>query len=136
VKVTRTAPVQQPSRKVASYRQMFPELAFPVQTADGPKPLAEFTASDIEFRAGEIGRQRQAWRTANAGDESRNDELSRRLAQGQARVAERAQNIRDAEAEAKRLEAARREMADRKVATLGELPADVLAECGFRRRVA
>lgn len=130
------APVQQPSRKVASYRQMFPELAFPVQTASGPKPLADFTAADIEFRSGEIGRQRQAWRIANAGDESRNDELARRIAQGQARVAERAQNIRDAEAEEKRLQAARREMAERGVAALGELPAEVLAECGFHRRVA
>lgn len=135
VTVTRK-PVQQPSRKVASYRQMFPELAFPVQTATGPKPLAEFGAGDIEFRVGELSRQRQAWRTANAGDESRNDELARRLDQGRQRVAGRAQNIRDTEGEARRLEAAAREMAERNVATLGELPADVIAECGFRRRVA
>lgn len=135
VKVTRKAPVQQPSRKVASYRQMFPELAFPVQTASGPKPLAEFAAGDIEFRVGELGKQRSAWRTANAGDESRNEELARRLSQGHARVAERSQNIRDTEAEAKRLEAGAKRMAEHGVATLGELPVDVLAECGFRRRV-
>jgi hypothetical protein len=137
VTITRQpVPVQQPSRKVASYRQMFPELAFPVQTASGPKPLAEFGAGDIEFRVGELGRQRSAWRTANAGDESRNDDLARRLDQGRARVAERAQNIRDAEGEARRLEAGAREMAEHGVTALGELPADVLAKCGFRRRVA
>jgi len=138
VTVSRLAdrPVQQPSRKVAGYRQMFPELAFPVPTPSGPKPLAEFAAGDIDFRIAELGDRRQALRTANAGDESRNDELARRIMKAQTRISERSQGIRDANAEAKRLEAAQREMAERGIATLGELPADVLAECGFRRRTA
>jgi hypothetical protein len=129
-------PVQQPSRKVAGYRQMFPELAFPVPTPSGPKPLAEFAAADIDYRIAELGDRRQTLRTANSGDESRNDELARRIVKAQARINERSQGIRDANAEAKRLEAAQREMSDRGIATLGELPEGVLAECGFRRRIA
>jgi hypothetical protein len=129
-------PVQQPSRKVAGYRQMFPELAFPMPTPSGPKPLAEFAAGDIDYRIAELGDRRQSLRTANSGDESRNDELARRIVKAQTRISERSQGIRDASAEAKRLEAAQREMAERGIATLGELPEGVLAECGFRRRTA
>jgi hypothetical protein len=129
-------PVQQPSRKVAGYRQMFPELAFPVPTPSGPKPLAEFAAGDIDYRIAALGDRRQTLRTANAGDESRNDELARRIMKAQTRINERSQGIRDANAEAKRLEAAQREMSERGIATLGELPEGVLAECGFRRRIA
>lgn len=138
VTVSRLAdrPVQQPSRKVAGYRQMFPELAFPAPTLSGPKPLAEFAAGDIDYRIAQLGDRRQALRTANAGDESRNDDLARRIVKAQERISERSRGIRDAVAEAKRLEAAQREMAERGIATLGELPEGVLAECGFRRRTA
>lgn len=127
---------QQPSRKVASYQQMFPELSFRVQTVSGAKPLAEFTGADIEFRRGELVRQRQEWRTANAGDETRIGERERLNAKDRVRIAERAQNIRDAEAEDERLKLAEHEIQQYEVALVGDLPPEALEACGFRRRVA
>jgi len=131
-----TVAVQQPSRKVASYQQMFPELSFRVQTASGAKPLAEFTGADIAFRRGELVRQRQEWRTANAGDESRIEDRNRLNARDRVRVAERAQHIRDAEAEEERLKLAEHEIEQYEVASVGDLPPEALEACGFRRRVA
>lgn len=136
VAVTSATPVQQPSRKVAAYRQMFPELAFHVQAESGAKPLAEFSGQDIDYRIAQLREQRQDWRTANAGDESRIGERERLNARDRVRVAERAQHIRDAQAEEERLEAAKFEMAGTGVAVIGDLPADALAACGFKRRVA
>ena len=128
--------MQQPSRKVASYRNMFPELAFPVQTASGAKPLAEFGQQDIDYRIGQIRELRQGWRTANAGDETRIEERERLNAKDRVRVAERDQNIRDAQAEEERLATAKRELTESGCAVIGDLPLEVLAACGFKRRVA
>lgn len=130
------APVQQSSRKIASYQHMFPELAFPVQTASGAKPLAQFGEQDIDYRLAAIREQRQAWRTANAGDEARVEERERLNARDRVRVAERSRNIRDSQAEEERLATARRELAGTGCAVIGELPPEILAACGFKRRVA
>lgn len=139
VKITRAedrAPVPQPSRKVEGYRQMFPELAFPVQTESGAKPLAEFTVEDIEYRRKVLAELRQGWRMANSGDESRIRERERLNAKDRVQVARRAKNIRDAAAEDERLSNAEREIAAWDCALVGELPEDVLAACGFKRRSA
>lgn len=130
------SPVQQPSRKIAAYQQMFPELYYPVQTPGGPKPLAEFTVHDIGYRIGELRRERREWGSANLGDKARIEDRDRLNARDRVRIAQRLQNIRDAEAEEKRLALAERELDGYDVAVIGELPVEALDACGFRRRVA
>lgn len=129
-------PIQQPSRKVAAYRQMFPELSYPHQAASGPKPLADFTGHDIGYLITQITAQRQAWRTRNAGDEERIGVRERLNARDRVRIAERRRNIADAVAQEERLRLAAHEIEQHDVATLGELPAEALDACGFKRRVA
>jgi hypothetical protein len=135
VTVTNIA-VQQPSRKIAAYQQMFPELTFPVQTASGAKPGTEFDRLDIAYRRSVLAELRQEWRTANAGDEARIEDWEHRIAEKRVRVAERGQHIRDNQAEDERWAKADRELAESGVALVGELPPEVLAACGFKRRVA
>lgn len=134
---TRAAwPVPQPSRKVASYRQMFPELARPVATASGPKVLADCDGRDLTFRIAEIASHRQSLATANAGDEARIEDREKLNARDRVRIAEREQNMRDAKAAEERLARAARALEEHGVALIGELPAEALDECGFTRRVA
>lgn len=128
--------VQQPSRKVAAFREMFPELAFPVQLPRGVKPGWEFTAQDIDDRVAQIGKQIRAWQTANVGDESRIEGRERRNAADRVRIAERKQQIRDAEEQGHRLVAAKAAMAEHGSAAIGELPVEALSACGFRRQAA
>lgn len=128
--------VQQPSRKVAAFREMFPELAFPVQLPRGAKPGWEFTAQDIDDRVAQIGKQIRAWQTANVGDESRIEGRERRNAADRVRIAERKQQIRDAEEQGHRLVAAKAAMAEHGSAAIGELPVEALSACGFRRQAA
>lgn len=130
------APVQQPSRKVAQYQHMFPELGRPVATATGPKALAECDAGDLEFRIAEVAGFRQSLRTANSTDEARIDGRERLNARDRVRIAERQQNMREARVTEERLEKAARALEEHGVTLIGELPADALDEIGFKRRVA
>jgi hypothetical protein len=136
VKVTRAAPVPQPSRKITWYQQMFPELAHPVATASGPKALAECDGSDLAYQRAEITRHEQALRSANATDEARIEDRERNNARDRVRVAEREQNLRDAQARKERLALAEKALQEHGATVIGELPAEALAACGFRRNVA
>jgi len=131
------APVAQPSRKIAGYQQMYPELSRSWEAASGErKTLADFDERDIRYRDRQLSGQQQLWRTENAGDEERIEGRERRNAQDRVRIAQRAQGIRDLEAERERLAAAGQEMAEHGCATIGELPPEALTACGFRRHVA
>jgi len=131
------APMTQPSRKVAGYQQMYPELTRSWEAASGArKTLADFDERDIQHRDRHLSRQQQMWRTENAGDEQRVEDRERRNAQDRVRIAQRAQGIRDLEAERERLALAGHEMAEHGCATIGELPPEALTACGFRRQVA
>lgn len=130
------APVQQPSRKVAAYQHMFPELGFPVVTASGPKSLAECDGADLEFRIAEVVQHRQNLRSANSADEARIEGREKLNARDRVRIAERQQNMREARQAEERLAKAAKALADHGVTVIGELPAEALAECGFTRRVA
>lgn len=129
-------PVPQPSRKVAAYRQMFPELARPVATASGPKAGADLSVEDMAFRKGELSSQILAWEAAKSGTEARIEERDRLNAKERVRKAEYDQNIRDARAERERWTLAQRAVAEHGVAVPGELPEEALAACGFAKRVA
>lgn len=128
--------IQQPSRKIAAYQRMFPELAWPHEAPDGPKALADFTRGDIAHLIGQIAAQRQAWRTRNSGDEQRIEDRERLNARDRVRIAERQRNIRDAVAQEERLRAADRELEGYDLATIGELPVEALTACGFKKKVA
>jgi hypothetical protein len=133
---TRPAPaIQQPSRKVEGYRNMFPELALSMQTASGPKPLWQCDEQDARGVADHLDRQRQMRRTEIAGKEASAEDLERRGAKLRAAAAELSHLNREDAALEEHLMRVIPELADRG-GVIGDLPDDVLRACGFRRRVA
>jgi hypothetical protein len=127
--------VQQRSTKVESFRR-WPELASTVALAGGMKEIGKFSPTDAAERDGQLDKLVQLRRTANVGEEERVKMRDKLNARDRLAIAQRKQEITAFEAERNRISAAARKMAELGCATIGDLPDEVLAECGFQRYAA